>query len=199
MTSQLLRCTLLSLRQAPARGGLRKAAAQLWGGALGSRSLVSARSTASAAVADVQTEAAPSSSGQQAPGPAEAPAYRAYIDFKFVRDNVEAVAANCRARLSSADPQLVARLYEEYVKAQQDTDRLRAARNENSSAMKVGGAGLVVGLPPAARRCRLPPAGRSCRPARAPGIMPPLTLATPSSTFLSAWGRASWSRSSARL
>ncbi|PSC75103.1 aspartate aminotransferase [Micractinium conductrix] len=72
-------------------------------------------------------------SGSSAPEP---PAYRAFVDFKFVRDNVEAVAANCAARLSCADPQRVATLYEEYVAAQQETDRLRAARNENSGAMK---------------------------------------------------------------
>ncbi|KAL4430935.1 hypothetical protein ABPG75_006191 [Micractinium tetrahymenae] len=134
MTSLLLRCSLQSLRQAP-RAGLRRAATQLWGGALGSRILVSARPTAAAAVEAVQAEAPPASA-HQASGPAEPPAYRAFIDFKFVRDNVEAVAANCRNRLSTADPHLVAKLYEEYVKAQQETDRLRAARNENSSAMK---------------------------------------------------------------
>ncbi|KAL4426351.1 hypothetical protein ABPG77_004645 [Micractinium sp. CCAP 211/92] len=90
---------------------------------------------AAAAVEPVQADAPPASA-QQAGGPAEPPAFRAFIDFKFVRDNVEAVAANCRNRLSTADPQVVAQLYEEYVKAQQETDRLRAARNENSSAMK---------------------------------------------------------------
>ena len=97
-----------------------------------------------------------STSGQQQP--VEGPAYRAYIDFKSLRDNVEAVAANCRNRLSKADPHLVARLYEEYVGAQQETDKLRAARNENSGAMKVSAAA-------ACRRCQppLPPGDWPCK------------------------------------
>ena len=137
MTSLLLRCSAQSLRQAP-RAGLRRAAAQLWGGTLASRMLLSTRHGAAAAAVEAVQAEAPPAGAQQASGPAEPPAFRAFIDFRFVRDTVEAVAANCRNRLSTADPHLVAQLYEEYVKAQQETDRLRAARNENSSAMKVG-------------------------------------------------------------
>ena len=43
-------------------------------------------STSAAAVADAGTETV------------EAPTYRANIDFKFIRDNVELVKANCAAR-----------------------------------------------------------------------------------------------------
>ncbi|KAI7841623.1 hypothetical protein COHA_004793 [Chlorella ohadii] len=142
MTSTLLRCTLASLRL-QGRAGLRRAAQQWWGGAAArplSSSRVPGSAAAAAAVEVQQAEAsAAATAQQQAQPPAaapEAPAYRAHIDFKFVRDNVEAVAANCTARLSSADPHLVAQLYEQYVAAQQETDKLRAARNENSSAMK---------------------------------------------------------------
>ncbi len=157
MTSTLLRCTLASLRL-QGRAGLRRAAQQWWGGAA-ARPLSSSRVpgwvAAAAAVEVQQAEAsAAATAQQQAQPPAaapEAPAYRAHIDFKFVRDNVEAVAANCTARLSSADPHLVAQLYEQYVAAQQETDKLRAARNENSSAMKVSAAAAA-----ACRRCLLP-------------------------------------------
>ena len=160
MTSTLLRCTLASLR-VQGRAGLRRAAQQ-WRGGPAARPLTSGRAAGSAAAAaavEVQQAgaAAPASAQQQAQPPAaapEAPAYRAYIDFKFVRDNVEAVAANCRARLSSADPHLVAQLYEQYVAAQQETDKLRAARNENSSAMK------VPPPPPAAAAACSPSPGR---------------------------------------
>lgn len=185
----LLRCTALALRGAPARSGLRRAAVALWSGPSGSRAFT--RPSAAAAVADVAAEAAPASAAPAPHAAPEPPAYRAFVDFKFVRcarqqvvvvqrrrlppvlppppagqaprrvvfiptllqspqricsDNVEAVAANCAARLSCADPQRVATLYEEYVAAQQETDRLRAARNENSGAMKVGivGGGCVT-------------------------------------------------------
>ena len=179
MASTLLRCTLQSLRL-QGRTGLRRAAQQWWGGPALARPLSSSRapgSVAAAAAVEVQqaeasAAAAPAQQQAQAPAAApEAPAYRAHIDFKFVRDNVEAVAANCRAHLSSADPHLVAQLYEQYVAAQQETDKLRAARNENSSAMKVRrrrrrcrrrrlprGSGPVLG------RCKSPLPPRSCRP-----------------------------------
>ena len=135
MTSQLVRCSLASLRQAPARTGLRRVAQQWWPSSLQAKPIISSRAASASAAPVVD---APDASTSQQGAPAEGPAYRAFVDFKFVRDNVDAVAANCRNRLSNGDPQLVARLYEEYVSAQQETDKLRAARNENSNAMKVG-------------------------------------------------------------
>jgi seryl-tRNA synthetase len=165
MTSQLVRCTLVSLRQAPARTGLRRAAQQWWGSSILARPFSSSRAAAASAAAVVD---APDASTSQQGAPAEGPAYRAFVDFKFVRDNVEAVAANCRNRLSTADPQLVARLYEEYVRAQQETDKLRAARNENSSAMKVGGLRAAAAAAAAA-------SGAACCP---PPVVPPPPLLT---------------------
>lgn len=136
MSCSLLRTSLLAgLRAAPARSGVRRAAQAWWGASPAARPIATCRPVAAAAV-EAAPEAASSSAPQQQA--AEGPAFRAFIDFKFVRDNVEAVAANCKARLSTADPHLVAALYEQYVAAQQETDKLRAARNENSSAMKVG-------------------------------------------------------------
>lgn len=150
----LLRCPLLSLRLPSAgRAGLRATPSVLqWWSSSHARSFVAARPAAAA----VEVAEQASTSGQQQP--VEGPAYRAYIDFKSLRDNVEAVAANCRNRLSKADPHLVARLYEEYVGAQQETDKLRAARNENSGAMKVSAAA-------ACRRCQppLPPGDWPCK------------------------------------
>ena len=136
LTTMLLRCTrtLLLLRQAggTARSGLlSRSPGQLWSSS--ARPPVSngrPMAASAAAVTDMPET-------HSHPAPAAAPAYRAFIDFKFVRDNVDAVAANCRDRLSNADPHLVAQLYDEFVRAQQETDKLRAARNENSSAMKV--------------------------------------------------------------
>ena len=93
---------------------------------------------------------------QQQGGDGGAPAYRANLDFKFVRDNLELVQRNCRDRaVGAADPAKVAALYEDFVALQRETDAVRAARNENSAAMKVGNltparhlpAWLIPGLP----------------------------------------------------
>jgi seryl-tRNA synthetase len=62
--------------------------------------------------------------------------YRAFIDFKFVRDNVDLVKKNCSDRFVNANPEEVVRLYDEFVRLSQEADAVRAARNENSSAMK---------------------------------------------------------------
>jgi hypothetical protein len=90
--------------------------------------------TVEAATLDAPHETSTSYQQQEAPTTS---AFRAHIDFKFVRDNVELVVQNCAARLTSADPRRVVQLYEEMVQVQQETDKLRAARNENSVAMKV--------------------------------------------------------------
>lgn len=62
--------------------------------------------------------------------------YRAYVDFKFVRDNLDLVKKNCADRMVKADPDQVVSLYDEFVQLTQEADAIRAARNENSSAMK---------------------------------------------------------------
>lgn len=102
------------------------------------RAVASSTSTSVAAAAttvDSPTSAAePSTSYHEESG---APAFRANIDFKFVRDNLDAVERNCAARqATSANPTEVCRLYEEYLRLTQETDRVRALRNENSAAMK---------------------------------------------------------------
>jgi len=92
---------------------------------------------------------------------AAAPAFKANLDFKFVKENVQLVADNCKARNAFADPARVAALYDEFTRLKQQSDALRASRNENSAAMKVcngamhcGGAIIANGLP--LLRCRAP-------------------------------------------
>jgi seryl-tRNA synthetase len=86
-------------------------------------------SAAAAPPADAAAAAAP-------PAHDDAHFFRAAIDFRFVRDNLEAVAANCAARRASADPALVARLFDEFSELQRAAEALRAARNEAAAAMK---------------------------------------------------------------
>lgn len=65
-----------------------------------------------------------------------APAFKAALDFKFIRDNLDVVSQNCKNRLSSAQPDAVAKLYDEFVALKQEVDQIRASRNDNSAAMK---------------------------------------------------------------
>uniref|UniRef100_A0A061QX49 serine--tRNA ligase n=1 Tax=Tetraselmis sp. GSL018 TaxID=582737 RepID=A0A061QX49_9CHLO len=65
-----------------------------------------------------------------------APSFRAFLDFKFIRDNVELLSSNAKMRNSSADVPAVASLYDQYVDIKTRTDDVRASRNENSKAMK---------------------------------------------------------------
>lgn len=91
-----------------------------------------------AATAEVVTSSQPSSSSSSdTAAAAPAPAYKVPLDFKFVRDNVQLIAENCKLRNSSADPALVAQLYEDFLELKAESEALRASRNENSAAMKV--------------------------------------------------------------
>jgi hypothetical protein len=44
---------------------------------------------------------------------------------------------NCQVRKVAADPALVAQLYDQFAALKQETDAVRAQRNENSASMKV--------------------------------------------------------------
>lgn len=104
-----------------------------------------------AAAAEVATASASTSTQDAAaaaasPSPAPAPAYKVPLDFKFIRDNVALIAENCRLRNSSADPALVASLYEEFLALKAESEALRASRNENSASMKVGVGGVGLAL-----------------------------------------------------
>lgn len=69
-------------------------------------------------------------------GVEEGTRWKANIDYRSIRDNLQRVEENCRKRNSNADPNLVVRLYDEYTTLQQQADAVRSARNENARAMK---------------------------------------------------------------
>jgi seryl-tRNA synthetase len=58
------------------------------------------------------------------------------LDFKYIRDNLEAVKANIANRFMDANPDLVVDLYKEYNLALGKVEELRTKRNENASKMK---------------------------------------------------------------
>ena len=93
--------------------------------------LVSNRSHGRLYAAQAPVEENAKISGQE-----EDTGYKAHIDFKFVRDNLDLVKKNCVDRLVKADPDQVVVLYDEFVQLTREADAVRAARNENSSAMK---------------------------------------------------------------
>ncbi|KAJ4962531.1 hypothetical protein NE237_022470 [Protea cynaroides] len=64
------------------------------------------------------------------------PQWRAAIDFKWIRDNKDAVAANIKKRNSTADLELVLELYEKMSKLQKEVERLRGERNAVANKMK---------------------------------------------------------------
>lgn len=98
-----------------------------------------AQASPATAVAPQASTSAPAEAASPAAAhsAADMPAFKAHLDFKFIRDNVDLVAANCKSRLSNADPRRVADLYDQYVKLKTEADQLRAERNENANAMKV--------------------------------------------------------------
>eukprot|EP00210_Caulerpa_lentillifera_P002936 g2803.t1 len=66
----------------------------------------------------------------------EIPLYKAYLDFKFIQENVELLKENCWRRKAQANPETVAKLYTQYLTAKQNCEQLRAQRNENTKSMK---------------------------------------------------------------
>ncbi|EIE20022.1 putative seryl-tRNA synthetase [Coccomyxa subellipsoidea C-169] len=64
------------------------------------------------------------------------PAFRAYLDFRFVKSNLDKLRENVKNRNSSADPDLVARLYDNWVRVLEELESVRADRNSNARAMK---------------------------------------------------------------
>jgi len=83
------------------------------------------------------------SSTEPATAPAEvtsplqhAPSFKAAIDFKAIKADLEGVEKNCKLRNSRANPRRAVELYDEYVRLKLEADTLRADRNSNSSRMK---------------------------------------------------------------
>ncbi|KAK1286624.1 Serine--tRNA ligase [Acorus calamus] len=62
--------------------------------------------------------------------------WRAAIDFKWIRDNRDAVAANIKNRNSNANLDLVIELYEKYLALQKEAERIRGLRNVVANKMK---------------------------------------------------------------
>lgn len=65
------------------------------------------------------------------------PAFKAFIDFKFLKENLALVGENCSARNVQVDCEDVARLHDEFVAMKTKCDEIRQRRNDNSKAMKV--------------------------------------------------------------
>ncbi|KAI3455243.1 hypothetical protein Pfo_011906 [Paulownia fortunei] len=66
----------------------------------------------------------------------KAPQWKAAIDFKWIRDNKEAVAANIKNRSSNANLDLVLQLYDKLLNLQKEVEKLRAERNVVANKMK---------------------------------------------------------------
>ncbi|KAK4413991.1 Serine--tRNA ligase, chloroplastic/mitochondrial [Sesamum alatum] len=66
----------------------------------------------------------------------KAPQWKAAIDFKWIRENKEAVAANIKNRNSTANLDLVLELYDKFLNVQKEVERLRAERNVVANKMK---------------------------------------------------------------
>ena len=65
------------------------------------------------------------------------PAFRAFLDFKALKADLDKHVQNCKNRKSTADPTKVASLYDQYCEATQRVDRAREDRNTTAKAMKV--------------------------------------------------------------
>ncbi|KAG5065838.1 hypothetical protein AAZX31_04G097000 [Glycine max] len=64
------------------------------------------------------------------------PQWKATIDFKWIKDNKEAVAANLKNRNSDADLNLVLHLYDKMFTLQKEVERVRGERNAVANKMK---------------------------------------------------------------
>ncbi|TYI28395.1 hypothetical protein ES332_A05G241900v1 [Gossypium tomentosum] len=64
------------------------------------------------------------------------PQWNAAIDFKWIRDNKEAVAVNIKNRNSNANLELVLQLYDKMLNLQKEVERLRGERNNVAIKMK---------------------------------------------------------------
>ena len=96
------------------------------------QSLTSWRHRATITEANVGVENKQSDSGKNS----EQTLWKAPLDFKFIRDNVDDVIANCQNRNSGANPKLVVELYQRYLERNQELAEMQQARNTNAKKMK---------------------------------------------------------------
>lgn len=87
--------------------------------------------------ADQQQAGSPVSNGSSS-SPSAQSLFRAQLDFKFIKENLQLVTDNAKSRFSTADPARVVALYDQFTKVKQQVEALRAERNDNSNSMKVG-------------------------------------------------------------
>ena len=68
------------------------------------------------------------------------PSFRAFLDFKALKADLDKHVANCRDRNSNANPRKIASLYDQFCEAQQQVESIREDRNANAKAMKASNA-----------------------------------------------------------
>ncbi|KAG7943475.1 hypothetical protein I3843_15G041200 [Carya illinoinensis] len=90
-----------------------------------------ARALSAPAIA-FQTETPPEEKGNAV----VKPQWKAAIDFKWIRENKEAVAVNIRNRNSNANLEAVIELYDKMSNLQKEVERLRGERNVVANKMK---------------------------------------------------------------
>ncbi|KAL1317187.1 hypothetical protein HN51_069285 [Arachis hypogaea] len=86
--------------------------------------------------AALQTSPATSPSTTKAEDQGARSHWKAAIDFKWIKDNKEAVAANIRNRNSDVDLELVLQLYDHFFNLQKEVERVRGERNAVANKMK---------------------------------------------------------------
>ncbi|XP_062197876.1 serine--tRNA ligase, chloroplastic/mitochondrial isoform X1 [Phragmites australis] len=96
---------------------------------------LSSSSAAAATAVELDTKGGGGAGGGGGGGAAR-PQWKAAIDFKWIRDNRDAVAANIQSRNSAANLDLVLQLYDQYLALQKEVERLRAERNAVANKMK---------------------------------------------------------------
>ncbi len=67
----------------------------------------------------------------------ERPSFRAHIDFQALKADLPRHIQNAKDRNSSAKPEKVVQLYDQWVQLLGEVERLRAERNANAKSMKV--------------------------------------------------------------
>ncbi|XP_031120691.1 serine--tRNA ligase, chloroplastic/mitochondrial [Ipomoea triloba] len=87
-------------------------------------------------VSAVQSTVADAPTATEDSKAAKPPQWKAAIDFKWIRENKEAVAVNIKNRNSNANLELVLELYERLLNVQKEVERLRAERNAVANKMK---------------------------------------------------------------
>ena len=58
------------------------------------------------------------------------------LDYKFIKDNLDAVKKNVADRFMNADPDLVVTLYDKRLAVLRELEDERRKRNDNAAAMK---------------------------------------------------------------